>query len=201
MPRHEVTPARARAGPARPPRHRTLALVLGLAILPLRPGHPSPQDPPREYEVKAAFLFNFLKFVEWPEQPPESRSDRIVVGILGTNPFGEAIRALEGKVVRKRTVSVRSVAAAGDAAGCDLVFVPRAEARFEANIIARLGRQPCLLVGESGGFARRGGMIGFYVEENRVRFEINPEATRAAGLTPSSQLLGLARIVTPEPRR
>ncbi len=199
MPRHAVT--RARAGPTRPPRHRALALALGLAILPLRPGHPSPQDPPREYEVKAAFLFNFLKFVEWPEQPPESRSDRIVVGILGKNPFGEVLRTLEGKIVRKRTVTIRAIGTADEAAGCDLVFIPRTEDRSEADLIARLGRRPCLLVGESGGFAGRGGMIGFYLEGNRVRFEINPESTRAAGLTPGSQLLGLARIVTPEPRR
>jgi hypothetical protein len=142
-----------------------------------------------EYQVKAAFLFNFLKFVEWPAAPNESPW---VIGILGRDPFGEILDDIvRGKIVKSRTVEVRRFARSADVKDCNILFIGRSD--FE-----RMGTpvQPGLLtVGESPGFLKSGGVINFYLESNRVHFEIRPDVARLYGLHVSAQLLKLGRAL------
>ena len=142
-----------------------------------------------EYQVKAAFLFNFLKFVEWPAAANDSPW---VIGILGHDPFGGVLEdTVRGKIVNGRLVKVRRYAHAADVKDCNILFIGRGD--YE-----RLGTpiEPGLLtVGESPGFLKSGGSINFYLEDNRVHFEIRAEVARAAGLHVSSQLLKLGRAL------
>jgi hypothetical protein len=140
-----------------------------------------------EYQVKAAFLFNFLKFIEWPATAGDGPW---VIGVLGADPFGEALdQTVSGKIVNGRSVEIRRYSRLGDVKDCNILFISR----------AALGRtgipvQPGLLtVGETPGFLASGGIVNFYLEENRVHFEIRPALARATGLRVSSQLLKLGR--------
>ena len=139
-----------------------------------------------EYQVKAAFLFNFLKFVEWP---PAAADAPWVIGVLGHDPFGEMLdQTVRGKIVNGRKVEVRRYARLGDVKDCNILFIGRGESGMPI--------EPGLLtVGETPGFLKAGGAISFYLEDNRVRFEIRPAAGRAAGLHISSQLLKLGRAL------
>jgi hypothetical protein len=145
-----------------------------------------------EYRVKAAFLFNFLKFVEWP---PTAGGGPWVIGLLGHDPFGELIdETVRGKELNGRSIEVRRFAHARDAKDCHILFMSGQE--FD-----RLGRHPLaaqpgvLSVGESPGFLQSGGAINFYLEDNRVHFEIRPSVARAVGLRVSSQLLKLGKTL------
>jgi YfiR/HmsC-like len=140
-----------------------------------------------EYQVKAAFLVNFLKFVDWPAAASDSPW---VIGILGHDPFAGVVEdTVRGKMVSGRRVEVRHYARPADVKDCNILFIGRADN-------ARLGIpvQPGLLtVGEAPGFLKSGGIINFYLDDNRVHFEIRPEVAHAAGLRVSSQLLKLGR--------
>jgi hypothetical protein len=142
-----------------------------------------------EYQVKAAFLFNFLKFVEWPGAVNDSPW---VIGILGHDPFGEVLEnTVRGKLVNGRSVEVRRYTKVGDVKNCNILFIGRAD--FE-----RMGtpvQDGLLTVGETSGFLKAGGIINFYLEDGRVHFEIRPSVAHATGLHVSAQLLRLGKIL------
>lgn len=148
-----------------------------------------------EYAVKAAYLYNFAKFVEWP---PESFADAgapLRICIAGDNPFGSALATLSDKTVGSHRVEVLLVPATMGFDQCHIVFIGRAEqGRFKA-LLAKLGRLPILTISDIGDFAQAGGMIGLVETNQRIRFDINLAATRQANLKLSSQLLKLATIV------
>lgn len=183
----------ARSGP----RHRRalgLALALGCLALPARAGAPT------EYEVKAAFLFHFAKFVEWPSEAFAGPTASLVLGVLGDDPFdGVLERAVDGRRVRERALEVRHFDAlpAAVEAPIHILFVAESEAQHAQAIARRFSGRSVLVVGESEGFAERGGAVNFTREGKKVRFEINPQAAEAAGLRLSSRLLSLATIVGP----
>ena len=148
-----------------------------------------------EYTVKAAYLYNFAKFVEWPSGAFVNADAPLLICIAGANPFGDALAALTGKTVGSHPVEVRHYPAATGLESCHVVFIGRAEqGRFKA-ILAKLGRLPILTVSDIGDFAQVGGMIGLVEAEQRIRFDINLTASRQANLKLSSQLLKLANIV------
>jgi YfiR/HmsC-like len=142
-----------------------------------------------EYQVKAAFLFNFLKFVEWPQA---AGATPWVIGILGHDPFGELLdQTVKGKTVSGRPVEIRRYSRLGEVKDCNILFIGGAD--FGRIVIPA---QPGLLtVGEAPGFLKSGGIINFYIEDNRVHFEIRPAVARSAGLRVSSQLLKLGRAL------
>jgi hypothetical protein len=144
----------------------------------------------REYEIKAAYLYNFIKYVDWP-----SYSDTITIGVLGANPFGNALIPLNGKVVKGRRLTIRQVDSLRDAQKCQIIFVSSSERSRLKEIFDNLTPARVLTVGEMQGFANGGGIINFIEENNKVRFEINTEAARQAGLNISSELLKLAKLV------
>jgi hypothetical protein len=161
------------------------AIAIGLLAVPASPA----SEDRLEYQVKAAFLFNFLKFVEWPAGAPDLPWG---ICVLGHDPFGDVLdQTVRGKIVNGRPVEVRRYARISDIKDCHILFIARAD--FE-----RLGtpvQQGLLTVGESPGFLKAGGVINFYIEENRVHFEIRPSVIPSTGLRVSSQLLKLGRTL------
>lgn len=149
-----------------------------------------------EYQVKAAFLYNFAKFVEWPpEALPDDRP--FIIGILGQDPFDGLIdEAVAGKTVRDRRIVVKRYSKMEDAIESQILYISASEGENAIRIAKRIGRAPILTVSDADRFAEQGGMVQLMVEQNRVRFAINVAAVERAGLKPSSQLLKLARIVT-----
>jgi YfiR/HmsC-like len=149
-----------------------------------------------EYQVKAAFLYNFAKFVEWPPNAFSDPKQPMGVCIYGRDPFGRALEdALFGKFIGDRPVILGRAIQFQDLAGCQVVFVSASEREPAADLANRLKGRAVLLVGESEGFAASGGTIQFTIEDSRVRFVINPDAADRAGLKISSKLLALAKIV------
>lgn len=147
-----------------------------------------------EYEVKAAFIHNFAQFVVWPPDEQDS-SISMRLCILGADPFGNALNILSGKRVDDKAWDVRVISTAAEARDCRVLFIAASESRRLQQILAEFDSKAVLTVGDGEGFAERGVIINFYMENRKVRFEINLDAASRAGLKISSQLLKLARIV------
>ena len=149
-----------------------------------------------EYEVKAAFLFHFAQFVEWPEGTFKDAGSPLTYCTIGEDPFHGALAAsLNGKTIEARVVRVQHIKQAQQIQGCQILFIGAAENRLIPEVLTAIKGTPVLTVGESEHFARNGGMIGFFLEENKIRFEINLEAAEHAKLKVSSRLLALAKTV------
>jgi hypothetical protein len=149
-----------------------------------------------EYELKAAFLYNFAKFVDWPPAafPDPNGSFRICV--LGKDPFGASLQAaVGGEEIAGHKLAVADILSRP--AGCQILFISRSERDQTAQILAAVRDSPVLTVGDAPGFLEQGGIINFLLEGTKVRFEINNEAAVRARLTISSKLLQLARRVVP----
>ena len=152
-----------------------------------------------EYRVKAAFLLNFTKFVEWPEDAFEDGGSPFTIGVLGRDPFGPILDdTVREKVVQGRHVVVKRFSTVEDFEPCHILFVCSSEQKQIDHIFEAVGDSSVLTVGEMEQFARRGGTVNFVLEENKVRFEINPAAAERSRLKISSKLLNLANIVEDE---
>jgi len=169
-------------------------LVVGVWLMPAPQLH-AQGALQREYEIKAAYLYNFINYINWPEQALPPAGGTITIGVIGENPFGSALAPLAGKRIKGRILAVKECASLADAATCQIVFISPSERPKLEEILKGLKDAKVLSVSEIDGFAERGGMINFVSERNKVRFEINPEAARRTGLTISSELLKLARVV------
>lgn len=174
-------------------RREFIAGTLLAALCPLKSGA---QATP-EYKIKAAFLYNFLKLVEWPPSAFEASNSPIILGLVGRDPFGgELDEAVEGKLVSGRRVEIRRVNSAEAIKKCHAIFVPNSEERRFQHLLQQAGTVPLLTVGdEIAEFARRGGIINLFKEADKIRFEINVEAAKKIGLKIHSTLLNLARII------
>lgn len=149
-----------------------------------------------EYQVKAAFLYNFAKFVEWPPDAARDSSDPITICIIGQDPFGTVLdEVVRGKTVSGHRLVIRRSKPGQSWKGCQIAFISFSEGKDLPSILESSKRSGVLTVGETEGFAQRGGMINFVVEQERVHFEVNVEAAERAGLKISSKLLSLAKIV------
>ena len=168
-------------------------LVMALAVL---SASTAPGQSVDEYQVKAAFLYNFAKFVEWAPQAFKSGADPIAICILGQNPFNGALeKAVSGKVVSGRAFTVSQISEVRQASGCQVLFVDGFECKRFRSFPRELRMPGLLTVGDADGFAAEGGVINFKLEDGRVRLEINIAAAEHARLRISSKLLALARIV------
>jgi len=149
-----------------------------------------------EYMVKAAFLYNFAKFVEWPPQSFKSSSDPIVIGVLGKNSFGDALTSvISGKTFEGHPFRVRQVADAQQAAGCQILFISSSERKQLDTLLRQIGNAGVLTVGETDNFTSDGGIVNFKIEGGSVRLQINVAAARRQQLHISAKLLSLAEIV------
>lgn len=149
--------------------------------------------PASEYAVKAAFVHNIAKFVEWPR--PVVRGGKLRLCILGTDPIGEAIAVLHGKPVGGMSWEVRNIDHTANIKTCQVLFIAASEGGDIGRIQQRINGSAVLTVGDTRGYAEQGVMINLYIEDSKVRFEINRDAATRAGLRIGSQLLRLGRIV------
>lgn len=149
-----------------------------------------------EYHVKAAFVYNFAKFVEWPAKSFKSASDPFRICILGDDPFAGSLQAtLNGKMAGEHPVSVAHLSDVKEAPGCHIVFVSRSQKKNLRGVLIALSIPGILSVGDLDDFAASGGTIGFRLDDGRVRLEINLQAAERQQLQVSSKLLSLAQIV------
>jgi len=162
-----------------------VALALPIAVSP--PASLIAKEVPLEYQVKAVYLFNFAKFVEWP---PDAPPGPLAICVAGMNPFGDVLdETLRGETVNDRPLNWRVIP--GPEPGCHVIFVPHGAAAAAYLQAAR--STPTLTVGETPEFLSQGGIINFILEAGKVRFQINPNAAERAELRISSHLLRLAR--------
>jgi len=149
--------------------------------------------PPTEYDVKVAFIHNIAKFVEWPDAMHSG--GKLQLCILGQTPLLQSADLLVGKPVGSQTWEVRPVAAGASLQQCGILFIAATQTGNLRRVLETVRGKAILTVGDSEGYAERGVMVNFYPEQDKLRFEINVEALRRAGIKCSSQLLKLARIV------
>lgn len=167
-----------------------LAGATATAAAPVRAGAPS------EHQVKAAFLYNFANFVEWPDDVLGPAGAPLRVCVVGADPFGGALDdAFRGQIVHERQVRISrgpTIAAVGR---CHILFLSQSEQGRWPDLLKELRGTATLTVADGAPLVRQGGMVSFVIEAKRVRFEINRAAAEHAGLRISSKLLALARIV------
>jgi len=157
---------------------------------------PAQNNPPSEYQLKAAFLYSFAKFIDWPSSSFASPHSPFAICILGLDPFGSVIDdTLRGKTVGDRPVVILRARDPADVRHCQIVFVSSSEKRRLPDILAALQGASVLIVGESDRFADSGGTIELMLEENHIRFAINTDVAESSGLRISSKLLALAKVV------
>ncbi len=147
-----------------------------------------------EYEIKSGMLYNFTYFVEWPSDLL-ARTKTLNVCIAGEAPSNRAFSRLHGKPYRDRTINVRHISDPGGGAGCNVLFLNRSENHNLPAYLQMAHKRSILTVSDIDNFASRGGIIGFFELEGKVRFEVNLVAAAQARIEISSQLLKLARIV------
>jgi hypothetical protein len=168
-----------------------VAILLGFAV----DAHAMAQ-PVEEYRLKAAFIFNFTRFVEWPAESFKSPTEPISICVFGRNPFGDALeQAVHGHLSQGRPVVVRSISDAADAAGCHELFLPASERKQWRAVLDAAANHAILTVGEADSFLHDGGVVNLRIENGTVRIQVRPEAAARQQIVMSSKLLGLAEIV------
>lgn len=179
-----------------PSRWRRALMLMALIFSLLAPSSFSAEPVSKEYQLKAAFLYNFTKFVmEWPTNRFATKESPITIGILGENPFGEELaRAVQDRNVNGRSFLVKTLKDASQSAQVDVLFVPRGQEDLFQKECPALRTVGVLTVGESPAFAAAGGLINFTTETDKIRFEINLDAAEQCGFKFSSQLLKVAKI-------
>jgi hypothetical protein len=176
-------------------------ILIGCALFgPVAP-FPSHGQISAEYKLKAAFLYNFVQFVDWPQSAFPTEESPLVIGVLGADPFGNALdEIVEGEIVKNRKLVVRRYKAVKEIDNCHILFVSRSVAKPK-SVLDELRGRSILTVGDLEGFTTEaGGMVRFITERNKIRFRINLEAAKAEKLTISSKLLQLSEIVSAEKR-
>jgi hypothetical protein len=154
-----------------------------------------------EYQIKAAFLFHFSQFVDWPADAFADANSPIVYCTLGAEGLSAELEAsLAGKRLGQRAFQVRQLRKLNEAAGCHVLFIGAEEKKNLAAALASVEKSPTLTVGDAEHFAGDGGMIGFLLEENKIRFEVNVGAAERARLKISAKLLSLAKTVIGGPK-
>jgi hypothetical protein len=170
----------------------------------------------QEYQIKAAFLYNFIKFVDWPKEAMPDGNEPITIGIIGKDPFGNAFEPVKDKDVREKKVVVKRFKSIADlkklgesgkdelerqieaVKKCHLLFVCSSEKEYLKDIVNAVKDRPVLTVGDTEEFLQSGGIISFVMEDQKVRFEVNLTAAEHAKLKIRSQLLRLAKRVIEE---
>jgi len=149
-------------------------------------------EPLKEYYVKAGFLVNFARLVEWPEA---GKTQNIVIGILDNAPFGDSLNIIRKKEIHGRKIIIKVCDTATDYTGVHLLFLNSEDREFRKAILKKIGTIPVLTIGETPGFASREGIINFFKYQNKLRFEINQTKAEKVGLKVSSRLLKFGKIV------
>jgi len=154
------------------------------------------QSTSREYNIKAAFLYNFTQFIEWPANAFTNADAPFVIGILGEDPFGSYIdETVANEKLKGHPVIVQRYSRLRDIRNCNMLFISNSMTSRLQEILAVLDNKSVLTVSDIPNFARNGGMICFVTKENKIKLQINPSAAKDADLNISSKLLRVADIV------
>jgi hypothetical protein len=175
-------------------RRRTIS-ILSLSLIWLLAGGTAQtqQSPPTEYQLKAAFVFNFARFVEWPKSAFATPTSPLVIGILGDNPFRDDLTKMVGnKSVDTHPVVTREFHSVTEATNCHILFISTSEKKKLPEILQSLKGTSVLTVAEMERFIETGGMINFFPEGTKIRFQINQDTATSAGLKVSSKLMSLS---------
>jgi len=180
-----------------PPRRATrgaVAYVLFLWFL-LFNAH-APAQSFKEYDLKAAYLYNFTQFVDWPAEAFAAPDSPLVIGVLGDDPFGKTLDAMvTNEVVKNRKLMIQRYRRIEETAACHILFVSQSEQGRMGEILPTLQGRSILTVGETNLFVRQGGIVAMRIAGNRIRLTINVEAAKAGRLTISSKVLRTAELV------
>ncbi|VFQ43497.1 protein of unknown function duf4154 [Desulfoluna butyratoxydans] len=169
-------------------------LVFCIALFSVGPARVS-AEPATESRIKAAYLLNFARFVTWPEEAFDNSVAPIVLCVLGDDPIDSALPTIQYKRVQNRPLEIRHITSLGELPRCHMLFVGETPPKTIQQVLTAIGTRPILTVSSLPGFSSRGGMLTFIKTENKIRFEVNLSTTRTAGLSISSRLLKLARLV------
>jgi hypothetical protein len=154
----------------------------------------------KEHQVKAAFVYNFAKFVEWPAGSFQNTNSPLVIGVMGKSPISAALEAaVKDRKINGRAILVKSIETAEAARETHLLFVAASEDKRVDNVLPALAGASVLTIGESDAFARESGMINFVLDGDKCRFDINMDSAERAGLKVSAQLQKLAKTVRRKP--
>lgn len=181
--------------------HRiALAALCLLSLCTSTPGiHAQAQEPNAEYQLKAAFLYNFAKFVEWPVNTFPDSTTPFMICALGIDPFGSSLDAIAGKTVKDRTLVIKRIRSGGAVTGCQILYVSPNELPQAADLLRTVQKAPVLTVCDMDACAESGLMLNMRMVGNRVQLDINLEAVQHTPLKVSSQLIKLTRIVKGQP--
>jgi hypothetical protein len=172
----------------------TVSILTAALFQPLATAEPK-QEAKSEYALKAVFLYNFCRFIEWPKSAFPAPDSPIIIGVLGEDPFGALLKeAVQGETQLDRPIQIEYYRKPDAIGNCHLLFVSRSETgRLEA-IFAAVAGKSVVTVGETDAFLDRGGMIALTAARNRIRLTMNPAIMRAASLDVSSKLLRIAEV-------
>ena len=170
-----------------------MGVIGGMVI---RPAEASDEESKRgEYGIKAAFLYNVLQFIEWPDDKNISAGSTINICILGDDPFDDTIDFFQQETIGNRKLVIKRLRIQKHIRDCQVLFISSSEKGNIEHILTTVKGLNVLTVGDTEGFSQRGVLMNFYLEKNRVRFEINLNSLRLSGLRISSKVLQLARII------
>lgn len=173
-----------------------LALVIMMAVLPCIPVLQAQQPKVSEYQVKATYLYNFGRFVQWPTTDTVAKGESFPICVIGQDPFGADLDAiLTGEIIDGKAVVAKRVSKPQEAVSCRILYISSSEESRLKEVLAALDKAEVLTVSDMPDFSRRGGMIQFVLKEGRVRFEINLTSAEAARLVVSADLLKVASNV------
>jgi hypothetical protein len=171
------------------------AVIVMLALLHI-PALEAQQPKVSEYQVKATYLYNFGRFVQWPPNATATKGDSFSICVLGQDPFGPTLDStLAGETLEGKPLAAKRISTPRDAGECRILFISSAEENHLKEILVALDESGILTVSDMPAFSRRGGMIQFVLEGDKVRFEINLANAESAKLTLSSELLKVATTV------
>lgn len=172
-----------------------LILLAALPVIPISGGDAHADAPSREYQLKAAFIYNFAQFVEWPSNAFSNPSAPFVIGVVGDPSLGGTLeQAVKGKTAGKREIVVKYFANSAAVDHAHILFVSASERDRLGDLVKRATAESTLTIGDFDGFTAASGMVRFMTEDNRLRFEVNLDATNQGHLKFSAQLLKLARM-------
>jgi hypothetical protein len=174
----------------------TRLIILCMLLLVPAPGTARADGPAsREYQLKAAFIYNFAQFVEWPASAFANPNAPFVIGVVGDSSLSATLeQAVKGKTAGKREIAIKSFSNVDSVQHCNILFVSASERDRMGDLIKRAANDSVLTIGDFDGFTAASGMVRFMTEDNKLRFEVNLDATNQGHLKFSAQLLKLARM-------
>jgi YfiR/HmsC-like len=173
-----------------------LVLLAWMSLLPVGFSQSDDAGASSEYEVKSAWLLNFVKFTEWPEKAWPAGNAPIQVGVVGADDFvPELEKTLRGKTAKSHGFVIHRMKRDQDLRGCQVLFVGRREHRHQRAILEQVEHSPILTIGDSEDFDDEGGIIGFRMKDDKVRFDVNLEAANSSSLKINPKLLNVAHSV------